>query len=95
MGKSASNTLPGDPRDLIRGGKFKEADIIFGWNKNEGTWFNVYILEGFSKDGKSLIGQDSFVRNLDLAGLELNRIGINAVAFEYSPWSDPGNAAGN
>ena len=94
MGKSASNTLPGDPRDLIRNGKFKDADIIFGWNKNEGSWFNVYMLEGFSKDGNSHIGQDSFVRNLDLAGLELNRIGINAVAFEYSPWANPGDAAG-
>ena len=52
------------------------------------------MLEGFSKDGNSHIGQDSFVRNLDLAGLELNRIGINAVAFEYSPWANPGDAAG-
>jgi len=36
-GKSSSDTLPGHPAELIRQGKFHDADIIFGWNSNEGT----------------------------------------------------------
>ena len=68
-------------------GKHHDADIIFGWNKNEGNWFAVYLLEGYSKDHQSLIQQDTFVRNLNKCGLRLNEIGISTVAFEYGPWS--------
>jgi len=86
-GTKKTDFLPGDPPELVRQGKHHDADIIFGWNKNEGNWFAVYLLEGYSKDHQSLIQQDTFVRNLNKCGLRLNEIGISTVAFEYGPWS--------
>lgn len=94
IGSNDKATLPGNPRDLVRRGAFKECDIIFGWNANEGSWFAVYMLEGFDKEHNSLISEDSYVKNLAKSGLELDKIGLNAVAFEYSPWQNPQDTAG-
>ena len=60
-GTKDSDTLPGNPADLIRQGKFHDADIIFGWNQNEGNWFAVYLLEGYGKDHESNISQECFL----------------------------------
>ena len=55
-GTSSADFLPGDPVQLIRNGQFKDVDLIHGWNKNEGNWFAVYLLEGYDKDHESIIG---------------------------------------
>ncbi|CBY30570.1 unnamed protein product [Oikopleura dioica] len=93
IGKTG-DTLPGDPKELFREGKFKKTDIIFGWNKNEGSWFNTYVLEGFDVNTDSLVSPDSYERNLYKCGLGLDKVGLASVAFEYAPWDNPADKAG-
>ena len=93
IGKTG-DTLPGDPKELFRQGKFKKTDIIFGWNKNEGSWFNTYVLEGFDVNTDSLISPDSYEKNLYKCGLGLDKVGLASVAFEYAPWDSPADKAG-
>mgnify|MGYP000490510468 CR=1 FL=1 len=62
-------------------------------------WFAVYMLSGWHKDEingikDSLIGQDTYMKNLEKTGIDLNQIGINTVAFEYAPWHKPDDRAG-
>lgn len=59
------DVLPDSPQAMISSGSFKDAQIMLGFNQDEGTYFLLYGAPGFSKENESLISREDFLEGED------------------------------
>lgn len=59
------DVLPDSPQAMISSGSFKDAQLLLGFNQDEGTYFLLYGAPGFSKDNDSLISREDFLEGED------------------------------
>ncbi|XP_029472365.1 cholinesterase isoform X2 [Rhinatrema bivittatum] len=86
-------TVDGDflmemPEILVKLGQFKKTQILTGVNKDEGTYFLVYQIPGFSKDNESLINSKEFRESIKLSFPKATELGVESVIFHYTNWEE-------
>ncbi|XP_033637444.1 acetylcholinesterase-like [Asterias rubens] len=81
------------PESALSRGAVKDCEMLIGSNTNEGTFFLIYEVPGFSKDTESLLSKEGFVDALKYAFSQANSFGLNALMFEYTPWLSPDDGA--
>ncbi|XP_056004732.1 acetylcholinesterase-like isoform X2 [Ostrea edulis] len=84
------------PDISFKNGNFKRCPILLGANTNEGSYFLVYSTEAFNKSHSSPIERDQYqiemkiqFRHFPQHPTEINNFVLDAIKFEYTPWSDP------
>ncbi|XP_059930938.1 cholinesterase-like [Gadus macrocephalus] len=87
--------LPDEPEVLLKTGNFKKIEVLFGLNQNEGTYFLVYGMPGYSLAGESPISRKLFIEGIPLALPGTNNITKEAVIFQYTSWSEVDNEVKN
>ncbi|KAM9425765.1 acetylcholinesterase [Pholidichthys leucotaenia] len=87
--------LPDTPEDMLNSGNFKDTQILLGFNQDEGSYFLVYGVPGFSKDNDSLISREDFLEGVKMVVPHANDIGLEAVVLQYTDWLDENNGIKN
>ncbi|XP_043933097.1 acetylcholinesterase isoform X2 [Protopterus annectens] len=87
--------LQDTPETMLNAGNFKKTDILVGVNQDEGNYFLVYGVPGFSKDNESLITRDTFIEGVKMTVPQANDIGMEAVVLHYTDWMDENNPVKN
>jgi hypothetical protein len=80
---------------LLKTGNFKKIEVLFGLNQNEGTYFLVYGMPGYSLAGESPISRKLFIEGIPLALPGTNNVTKEAVIFQYTSWSEVDNEVKN
>lgn len=94
-------TVDGDflidfPEHLLQLGQFKKnTQILTGVNKDEGSYFLVYQIPGFSKDHESLLNRTQFQDSVKLAFPKATELAIDSIIFHYTNWEDEQNPTHN
>lgn len=83
------------PDELIRMNKSKKVQILAGVNKDEGSYFLPYEAPGFQTDSESLITREQFLEGMKMTIPDAGEIGVEAVVFQYTDWTDVNNATKN
>ncbi|XP_063298682.1 cholinesterase [Pelobates fuscus] len=84
------------PEVLIQLGQFKKnTQILTGVNKDEGSYFLVYQLPGFSKDHESFINKTQFQESVKLAFNKATELALDSIIFHYTNWEDEQNPVHN
>jgi len=78
-------TVDGDflidtPYNMLKAGRFQKKDALLGVNRDEGTFWILFVLPGFSKDGPSPQNLSMFNSGVDVIAWDLN---ANQVRFTY------------
>lgn len=89
------NFLPDDVDVLLSTGNFAKKDVMFGLNKDEGTYFVVYAVPGFNITGQSLITRNEFLAGVTLAMDTASDVTRDAAIFHYTDWTDEDNRVKN
>lgn len=89
------NFLPDAVDVLLSTGNFAKKDVMFGLNKDEGTYFVVYGVPGFNITGQSLITRNEFLAGVLLAMDTVNDVTRDAAIFHYTDWMDEDNRMKN
>ncbi|KAK0153769.1 Cholinesterase [Merluccius polli] len=80
--------LPDEPEVLLKTGNFKRTEVLVGLNKNEGSYFLLYGMPGYSLAGESLISRKDFLEGIQLALPGTSNATKEATIFQYTNWSD-------
>jgi len=64
--------LTDSPYNLIRQGRFEHKNSLLGVNADEGTFWILFVLPGFSKDTPSLQNLTLFRKGVDVICWDLN-----------------------
>ncbi|KAM4694527.1 cholinesterase isoform 1-T3 [Discoglossus pictus] len=84
------------PDVLMQLGQLKKnTQILTGVNKDEGSYFLVYQIPGFSKDHDSFINRTQFLESIKLAFPKATELALDSVLFHYTNWEDEKNHAHN
>ncbi len=91
-------TVDGDfltdtPYNLLKQNKFKLKDSILGVNKDEGTYWILYVLPGLSKDDESLQSFGMFKSAVDVVDWDLSNQTRDEIRYMYSPHNKSDQAA--
>lgn len=89
------NFLPDNVDVLLSTGNFAKKDVMFGLNKDEGTYFVVYAVPGFNITGQSLITRNEFLAGVTLAMDTASDVTRDAAIFHYTDWTDEDNRVKN
>lgn len=70
-------TVDGDflidtPYNMLKAGRFQKKDALLGVNRDEGTFWILYALPGFSQDGPSPQNLSMFNSGVDIIAWDLN-----------------------
>ncbi|XP_067898282.1 cholinesterase-like [Heterodontus francisci] len=87
--------LTDQPEELIQMGNFKQIQILAGVNKDEGSYFLMYEAPGFKRDTDSLITREEFLQGVRMSFPDAGDIGLEAIVFQYTDWTDANNATKN
>ncbi|KAG8148009.1 hypothetical protein E2320_023018 [Naja naja] len=87
--------FPDTPEAMLGSGNFKETQLLLGVVKDEGSYFLIYGLPGFSKDNESLINQADFLEGVRMGVPHANDIATEAVVLQYTDWQDQDNGEKN
>ncbi|KAF7664147.1 hypothetical protein LDENG_00187490 [Lucifuga dentata] len=87
--------LPDEPEVLLHTGNLPKIEVMFGLNKDEGTFFLVYGLPGYSITGQSLITRTDFLQGAAIAMPDVSNITRKASIFQYTDWTDENDGAKN
>ncbi|XP_075720145.1 cholinesterase [Rhinoderma darwinii] len=80
------------PENLLQLGQLKKnTQILTGVNKDEGSYFLVYQIPGFSKDHESFINRSQFQESVKLAFPIATDLAVDSVIFHYTNWEDEHN----
>ena len=85
--------LTDTPYSLMKAGRFQHKESLLGVNKNEGTFWILYVLDGFTKDGPSLQNRTTFKRGVDVIAWDLSEETRAQLKQLYRPTDDRGRAA--
>lgn len=80
---------------LLSTGNFAKKDVMFGLNKDEGTYFVVYAVPGFNITGESLITRNEFLAGVTLAMDTASDVTRDAAIFHYTDWIEEDNRGKN
>lgn len=87
--------LPDTVDMLLNSGSLGKHDVLFGLNKDEGTYFLMYGMPGFSLSDESLITRKDFLDGVALALPNLRAEVKDTAIFEYTDWTDENNRTKN
>ena len=85
--------LADTPYNLMKAGRFQRKESLLGVNKNEGTFWILYVLAGFTKDGPSLQNWTSFNGGVDVIAWDLSEETRARLKQLYRPTDGRGRAA--
>lgn len=57
---------------MLRTGQFQHKDALLGVNRDEGTFWILFALPGFSKDGPSYQNRSMYMDGVDIIAWDLN-----------------------
>ncbi|XP_022095277.1 cholinesterase 2-like [Acanthaster planci] len=77
------------PQSAMERGEFKNCEVLIGSNTNEGIFFMVYEVPGYSKFSHSPLNRDQYTKAIKYCFPKANTFGFNAIEFEYFPWLSP------
>ncbi|XP_042269178.1 acetylcholinesterase-like [Thunnus maccoyii] len=80
--------LPDKPEVLLRTGKLPKKDVLFGLNKDEGTFFLLYGIPGFNITGQSLISRNEYLQGVAITMADASDVAREATIFQYTDWTD-------
>ncbi|XP_034404571.1 cholinesterase-like [Cyclopterus lumpus] len=72
-------------------GKLPKKDVLFGINKDEGSYFLVYGIPGFNNTGQSLITRDEFLKGVSISMKDASDATRDMATFHYTDWTDENN----
>ncbi len=84
--------IPDSPHNLLRDGRFHRKDSLVGVNKDEGTFWILYSVEGLSKDHESLLSREQYEAGVDVIDWDVTPSTLRRVKALYAP-SDAGDGA--
>ncbi|XP_042329877.1 acetylcholinesterase [Sceloporus undulatus] len=87
--------FPDTPEAMLSTGNFKDTQVLLGVVKDEGTYFLIYGVPGFSKDNESLISREDFLEGVRIGVPHANDIAAEAVVLQYTDWQDEDNREKN
>ncbi|XP_022095260.1 cholinesterase 2-like isoform X2 [Acanthaster planci] len=79
------------PETALKRGAVKDCELLIGSNTNEGSFFLIYEVPGFSKDTDSLLDKEAFITAMKYAFPQANSFGMKALEYQYTPWLNPEN----
>ena len=69
---------------------FKKTNILLGSNTDEGNFFIVYYLTDlFKKSEDVYVNREDFVKAVKELNPYVNKLGLEAIIFEYTEWLNP------
>ncbi|XP_056298007.1 cholinesterase-like isoform X2 [Pseudoliparis swirei] len=80
---------------LLSTGKLPKKDVLFGINKEEGTYFLIYAIPGFNNTGQSLITRDEFLKGVHISMKHASDATRDMATFHYTDWTDENNSMTN
>ncbi|XP_077467543.1 cholinesterase-like [Stigmatopora argus] len=87
--------LPDKIELLLQSPNLPKKDVLFGLNRNEGTYFLVYGMPGFNITGESLISRMEFMEGVKIAMADLDAVAKEGAIFHYTDWTDEHNRMKN
>uniref|UniRef100_P37136-2 Isoform H of Acetylcholinesterase n=1 Tax=Rattus norvegicus TaxID=10116 RepID=P37136-2 len=85
--------LSDTPDALINTGDFQDLQVLVGVVKDEGSYFLVYGVPGFSKDNESLISRAQFLAGVRIGVPQASDLAAEAVVLHYTDWLHPEDPA--
>lgn len=95
MRSEKQNNIFFSPQILLQSNALPKKEVLFGLNKNEGTYFLVYGIPGFNITGENLITRMEFLEAVRLAMAGFDTVAEEAVVFHYTDWTDEYNRMKN
>jgi acetylcholinesterase len=90
------------PQMSLKRRSFKKCPILIGSNLNEGSFFIIYELYDYLNRTHTQMNRDEFLHSINQLFFhypaypqQINSIGLDAIAFQYSNWLDPNNKTKN
>lgn len=80
---------------LLQTGKLPKKEVLFGLNKDEGTYFLVYGMPGYDIKGQSLISRKEYQQGVAFAMADASDVAREATIFQYTDWADEDNRMKN
>ena len=77
--------LTDSPMKLLNQLNFPRKNVLLGINQDEGTFWTLYAIPGFSKDHESLQNSSSFEKAIDVIGWDLSESDKQKVSQLYKP----------
>ena len=77
--------LTDTPYNLLKAGDFQRKESLLGVNRDEGTYWILYALAGFTKDGPSLQNQTTFRQGMDVMAWDLSQESRARLRQLYGP----------
>jgi len=74
--------LTDTPYNLISQGRFQRKDSLLGFNADEGSFWILFALPGFTKDGPSLQNLTMFRNGVDVICWDLNEQQVSAAVID-------------
>ncbi|XP_062275007.1 acetylcholinesterase-like [Scomber scombrus] len=87
--------LPDEIEVLLQTGKLPKKDVLFGLNKDEGTYFLVYGMPGYTNTGESPISREQYLNGVAIAMPDSSDVAREATIFQYTDWADENNKIKN
>ncbi|XP_059188207.1 acetylcholinesterase-like [Centropristis striata] len=87
--------LPEEVDVLLSTGNIPKKEVMFGLNQDEGTYFLVYGLPGFSITDQSLITRKNFLDGVAMTVPHASNVARDAAIFRYTDWADEDNRMKN
>ncbi|XP_077988195.1 cholinesterase-like [Glandiceps talaboti] len=82
------------PLSSIERHAFKPTSIMFGSNRDEGSFFIIYyVYDYFFHNQESIINRTIFEQTIATTFPELNKIARDAISFRYIDWWNPEDGA--
>ncbi|XP_043974962.1 cholinesterase-like [Gambusia affinis] len=89
------DVIPSDIETLLNLTNLPKKELLIGLNKDEGTYFLLYGMPGFTRQGESLITRKDFMDGLPLVLTNKSELVKEAAIFDYTDWEDEYNTRTN
>uniref|UniRef100_A0AAV2J389 Carboxylic ester hydrolase n=1 Tax=Knipowitschia caucasica TaxID=637954 RepID=A0AAV2J389_KNICA len=87
--------LPLSVQDMLNSKDLPKKEVLFGLNKNEGTYFLPYGALGFNNSGNNLISREQFLQGLPIVLPAAAQATREVVISHYTDWTDQNNMTKN
>ncbi|KAM4742246.1 acetylcholinesterase-like [Anableps anableps] len=87
--------LPAEVEVMLNSSSLPKKELLIGLNKDEGTFFLLYGMPGFTIAGESLISRNDFLKGVPLTMTDASDVARQAAIFLYTDWTDEDNGMKN
>uniref|UniRef100_A0A3Q3WB44 Carboxylic ester hydrolase n=1 Tax=Mola mola TaxID=94237 RepID=A0A3Q3WB44_MOLML len=87
--------LPDTVDVMLNNDSLPKKDVLLGLNLDEGSYFLVYGVPGFSISTESLITRDEFLTGVDVILRHAHNVTKETAIFHYTDWKDEKNGTKN